>query len=58
MPLSSLILDIHAVLISVIMAISNAGRSEITHVHVSVPAAIADGVNTSKGRATMYYINV
>ena len=53
MPLSSLILVIHAVLISVIMAISNAGRSDMTHVHVSVPAAIAEGVKTSKGRATM-----
>jgi hypothetical protein len=25
----------------------------MTHVHVSMPAAIADGVKTSKGRATM-----
>jgi hypothetical protein len=53
MPLSSLILVIHAELISTIMDISNVGRSDITHVHVSMPAAIADGVKTSKGKATM-----
>ncbi len=53
MPLANLILVIHAVLISAIMAISNVGRSEITHVQVSMPAAMADGVNTSKGRATI-----
>jgi hypothetical protein len=53
MPLSSLMLVIHAELISAIMEISNAGRSDITHVHVSMPAAIADGVKTSKGKATM-----
>lgn len=53
MPLSNLMVVIHAVLISIIIAISNAGRSDMTHVHVSVPAAIADGVKTSNGRATM-----
>ena len=53
MPLSSLMLVIQAELISAIMEISNAGRSDITHVHVSMPAAIADGVKTSKGNATM-----
>jgi hypothetical protein len=52
-PLSNLMLVIHAVLISAIIAISNAGRSDMTHVHASMPAAIADGVKTSKGRATM-----
>jgi len=53
MPLANLILAIHAELISAIMAISNVGRSEITHVHVSMPAAMADGVKTSKGKATI-----
>jgi hypothetical protein len=53
MPLANLMLVIHAVLISAIMAISNVGRSEITHVHVSMPAAMADGVKTSKGKATI-----
>jgi hypothetical protein len=52
-PLANLMLVIHAVLISAIMAISNVGRSEITHVHVSIPAAMADGVKTSKGKATI-----
>jgi hypothetical protein len=53
MPLANLMLVIHAVLISTIMAISNVGRSEITQVHVSIPAAMADGVKTSKGKATI-----
>jgi hypothetical protein len=53
MPLANLMLVIHAVLISAIIAISNVGRSEITHVHVSMPAAIAEGVKTSKGKATI-----
>jgi hypothetical protein len=52
-PFANLMLVIHAVLISAIMAISNVGRSDITHVHVSMPAAMAEGVNTSKGKATI-----
>ena len=48
-----MMLVIHAVLISAVIVISNVGRSEITHVHVSIPAAMEDGVKTSKGEATI-----
>jgi hypothetical protein len=46
-------LVIHAMLISAIVVISNVGRSEITHVHVLMPAAMADGVKPSKSKATI-----
>ena len=52
MPLSCFILEIHAELISVIIAISRSGRSEITHVQTSIPAEIAEGVKASSGSAT------
>ena len=48
MPLADLMLVIHAVLISAIIAILNIGRSEITQVHVSMSAAMADDVKPSK----------
>jgi hypothetical protein len=53
MPLASLMLVIQAVLISAIMAISNIGRSEITHVHVSMSmlAGMTDDVKTTEGKA-------
>ena len=53
MPICSLIDWNHAESNSVKSATSMSGFSAITHVHTSIPAAIADGVDTPEGKATM-----
>ena len=51
-PFLSLTVANQAANISLIRTTSATGFSAITHVQTSIPAAMADGVNTSNGRAT------
>jgi hypothetical protein len=52
MPFCCLIVSNHAESSSAMSATSMSGFSAITHVQTSMPAAMADGVETPKGRDT------
>jgi hypothetical protein len=52
MPLPWAIVAIQLDAISTMIAISISGRSRINHVQASIPVAMADGVNASKGADT------
>lgn len=53
MPFPCLMVSDHADNSSLMRATSTTGFSAMTQVQISMPADIADGVETSKGRATM-----